>query len=67
MEKIRLDLDRLEVETFDTTAPDDAARGTVHGHWSQMGTCDGYVATCQQNGTCAFGCGSRGCTGIQCV
>ncbi len=58
MKKIRLDLERLRVETFDTTVADPRARGTVHGQWSQVGTCDGlgYIATCQQGGTCAHTC-----------
>jgi hypothetical protein len=68
MRKISLDLDRLHVESFETNPDAPAERGTVHGHWSQVGTCDGRAATCQVNGTCAFGCGSRGgCTGIYCV
>jgi hypothetical protein len=67
MRKIRLDLERLEVETFETTSPDDESCGTVHGHWSQVGTCDGYVATCQIGGTCGPGCATRKCTGIDCI
>jgi hypothetical protein len=58
MRKIRLDLERLDVETFETCAAD-PDRGTVRGHWSQLGTCDAFVATCQLNGTCARTCGSR--------
>ena len=57
MKKIRLDLDRLGVETFETGAADHPERGTVHGNWSQVGTCDGrFVATCQAGGTCAYTC-----------
>ncbi|MDB4948662.1 MAG: hypothetical protein JWM27_1311 [Gemmatimonadetes bacterium] len=53
MRKIRLDLDKLDVETFDTSAADSDGRGTVHGHdYSQVGTCDARVATCQPGGTC---------------
>ena len=58
MRKIRLDLERLNVETFATEAAE-TARGTVRGHWSQLGTCDAVVATCQLNGTCRLTCGSR--------
>ncbi|HEX8905846.1 MAG TPA: hypothetical protein VF771_13430 [Longimicrobiaceae bacterium] len=58
MRKIRLDLDRLSVETYAISSPE-TERGTVHGHWSQLGTCDAFVATCQVNGTCAWTCGSR--------
>jgi hypothetical protein len=56
MKKIRLDLERLHVETFETTAAEPPARGTVHGQWSQPGTCDAYAATCQPGGTCARTC-----------
>lgn len=55
MRKIRLDLDGLSVDTF-ATSPAEAERGTVQGHWSQLGTCDAFVATCQLNGTCKFTC-----------
>ena len=62
MRKIRLDLESLDVEAFETSTPE-RDRGTVQGQWSQPGTCDAaaYVATCQLNGTCAWTCGSR-CT-----
>lgn len=63
MNKIKLDLDRLHVDSFETATADDAARGTVHGHYSQVGTCDGRVATCQYGGTCGDGCASvKNCT-----
>ena len=65
MRKIRLELESLEVETF-STAEAQPPRGTVRGHWSQLGTCDAVVATCQLNGTCAWTCGSR-CTGTGCL
>jgi hypothetical protein len=58
MRKIHLDLDALGVETFETGAAE-LPRGTVRGQWSQPGTCDAVVATCQLNGTCAWTCGSR--------
>lgn len=32
MKQIRLDLEQLNVESFDTTMPEVARRGTVHGH-----------------------------------
>lgn len=63
MNKLRLDLEHLQVETFDTDAANGGDRGTVHGHWSQMGTCDGRAATCQYGGTCGNGCaGTSACT-----
>jgi hypothetical protein len=67
MNKIKLDLDRLHVDSFETATAEEIARGTVHGHYSQVGTCDGRVATCQYGGTCGQGCGTRKCTGIYCV
>jgi hypothetical protein len=67
MRKIRLELDRLDVESFEVR-PEAAGDGTVHGQWSQPGTCDGRVATCQFAGTCGAGCPTRsGCTGLDCV
>ena len=58
MRKLRMDLDALSVETFEIDRAE-PVRGTVQGHWSQVGTCDAVVATCQVNGTCAFTCGVR--------
>jgi len=65
MRKIQLDPEALRVESFVASSPALEARGTVHGHYSQKGTCDGRVATCQAGGTCAYGCGAV--TGIQCL
>jgi len=67
MKKMHLDLDRLRVETFDTSDPERAPRGTVYGHFSQRGTCDAFVGTCQYGGSCGAGCGTVGGTGICCV
>jgi hypothetical protein len=67
MKKIHLDLDRLRVDSFETTDAEQAPRGTVHGHYSQPGTCDAYVGTCQYGGSCGAGCATRKCTTIDCV
>lgn len=68
MKKIKLDLERLSIETFAPEADATGADGTVHGHWSQMGTCDARVATCQYGGTCGPGCATvKNCTGIYCL
>jgi hypothetical protein len=67
MKKISLDLQSLSVVSFQTAPADEAQGGTVHGHWSQVGTCDARVGTCQAGGTCAAGCGSKGCTGTICI
>jgi hypothetical protein len=62
MNKIKLDLNRLHVDSFETGA-DGAGGGTVHGHWSQVGTCDARVGTCQYGATCGPGCGTiKTCT-----
>ena len=58
MRKIRLDLDKLSVETYETSSAE-TERGTVQGHWSQLGTCSPRVATCQVNGTCQWTCWYR--------
>jgi hypothetical protein len=68
MHKIRLDPERLRVESFETVLAERTERGTVHGHWSQMGTCDARVATCQYGGSCGPGCPTRiNCTQLDCV
>jgi hypothetical protein len=56
MEKIRLNLDALAVETFATTKDDGADRGTVRGH---------------DSGGSGVGCASLGCESVsyleQCI
>jgi hypothetical protein len=49
MEKTRLDLDSLEVESFATDAAQPEARGTVRAH----------VASHEPAYTCGYTCGSR--------
>jgi len=63
MNKLKLNLDRLQVETFEPASASEAERGTVHGHWSQRGTCDGRAATCQV-ASCTAYCGTAACTEI---
>lgn len=67
MRKVTLNPDTLRVDTFEPSAAGKPARGTVQGHWSQVGTCDAFVGTCQYGGTCGPGCATRGCTTTQCV
>jgi hypothetical protein len=68
MKKLNLDIDRLRVETFEAESADADGHGTVHGHWSQPGTCDGRVATCQYGGSCGAGCATRiNCTQLDCI
>ena len=68
MNKIKLDPERLQVESFDTSAAESTDRGTVHGHYSRPGTCDARVGTCYYGGSCGAGCATRsGCTQLDCV
>lgn len=62
MRKLELDMEKLNVESFEACPAEDD-RGTVIGQYSAIGTC-GYparLATCQLNGTCANTCGTH-CT-----
>lgn len=45
MNKLKLQLDTLRVETFDA-GPDNAARGTVDAHDGSVYTYDPYQQTC---------------------
>lgn len=67
MKKLSLELETLQVETFDTDAAISGDRGTVHGHYSRIGTCDARVGTCFYGGSCGPGCGTGTCTGIYCA
>jgi hypothetical protein len=49
MRKLKMDLDELMVESFETAA-ESAERGTVHGHLSIR--CDTVNATCDDANTC---------------
>ncbi len=61
MKKLKLDLDQLEVQSFETTKQQDQGRGTVYGHG---------VLTCgctQGEETCAASCQSCQATCIECA
>jgi hypothetical protein len=71
MNKLKLDLDQLTVESFDTDASGIARRGTVRAHshlcaptiadLTCLNTCDTCDNTC---GSCGASCGGTcGCTG----
>jgi hypothetical protein len=62
MQKIRLDLDSLSVESFETTGEKAAPRGTVEGYYSVVGTCDAFIGTCAPGATCAGCAGTAKCT-----
>ena len=51
MKKMRLDLDTLSIESFDTTQIDATQRGTVKGHLPP----DTYWRYCSDGLTCAAG------------
>jgi hypothetical protein len=49
MKKLRLELDELAVESFDTAATD-ALGGTVHGQATEPASCSFCRATCIETG-----------------
>jgi len=52
MAKLNLDVDQLQVESFDAEAQDRAQRGTVRGNEASIDTC--YDYTCRGYGTCGI-------------
>jgi len=52
MRKLKLDLDRLSVESFDANGSEGAQRGTVEAHSI---VCNSFIDTC---GTCDPSCAS---------
>ena len=50
---MKLKLDDLRVDAFETTPADAAGRGTVHAQEMTEGTCD---PTCEGAGTCRLSC-----------
>ena len=71
MGKLKLDLDALNVETFDTQ-PEERDGGTVLGNANVSGqvtcvSCYGTCATCVScQGTCNLSCIVRTCAGVTC-
>jgi len=68
--KIKLDLDALTVETFETTGPD-ALRGTVNGNACSDTTCLQIICDITNggpnNGTCDYSCADPcGATDLNC-
>lgn len=51
MRKIKLDIDALEVDSFETR-PAEGSRGTIRGHATQYGSCQG---------SCVQSCGGPTC------
>jgi len=61
MNKIRLGLDQLSVESFSTAAPQDV-RGTVDAREASGGLCSTLVCGTQRQGqTCYSGCTADAC------
>lgn len=60
MQRLKLDLDHLQVQSFATTGPAADASGTVHGH---------MVAVTDDPETCvgSIGCYSLGCPSYTCL
>jgi hypothetical protein len=60
MKKIRLDLDALSVESFDTTKSEEETRGTVEGNAESFQAYCTDGNTCYESvcGTCNTQCGS---------
>jgi hypothetical protein len=51
--KLKLDLDKLQVESFDSQSEQMEQRGTVIGQWS-LGCDTMYDGTCHGYGTCGI-------------
>lgn len=68
MAKLKLDLDSLAVESFDTD-PQDHDEGTVHGAQATLLTCASCVASCQYSceASCRYTCPRLRTCGASCV
>ncbi|HYW11556.1 MAG TPA: pinensin family lanthipeptide [Longimicrobium sp.] len=67
--KIRLSLEALTVESFETSAAN-ARRGTVHGNACSDSTCFQFICDItnggRDNGTCDYSCGDPCSTNVNC-
>jgi hypothetical protein len=61
MERLKLDLDSLEVQSFETTAGPENRRGTVHGQMVPIDS-DAYAFAATGCGDCGTGSGSGSAT-----
>lgn len=61
MERLKLDLDALEVQSFETTASGEGRRGTVHGQMVPVDT-DAYAFQASGCNDCGSGSGSATAT-----
>ncbi|HEX8906775.1 MAG TPA: hypothetical protein VF771_18130 [Longimicrobiaceae bacterium] len=66
MKKVKLDIEELSVDSFDTTAREKEGKGTVFAHFtlacSQQFTCD--EAGCNTIDTCGMGSCGATCGGV---
>ena len=71
MKKLRLEIEKIAVESFETDSAEAGQRGTIHGHatlrCSQDPNRTCYEETCQDVYTCGFlscgACGTNKCGG----
>ncbi|HEX8690809.1 MAG TPA: hypothetical protein VF746_00060 [Longimicrobium sp.] len=66
MRKLRLDLEQLHVETFDTGPEDPDGRGTVEAYKVRAVTYGTCWQSCSPEDTCPDNC-SQSCPGVTCA
>lgn len=64
--KLKLTIDELQVESFQTADADAMQRGTVQGHASDS-TCDQRKCLCMNDTEWDVSCGSCGADGETCI
>jgi hypothetical protein len=64
MKKLKLNLDDLQVESFETTPASATQRGTVHGYRPYTDTCG---TPCTAHPQCTAECGGQGDTDYVCT
>lgn len=62
--KLRLDLEGLEVESFDTRPAQDGVRGTVKGHDSDIPDTSTFDLGDLGGGGGSIGCATMGCSNV---
>ena len=73
MKKLKLNLDELKIESFETSVQKPNNKGTIHGNITGN-TCDEPTCAgtcpenpCPTNNTCETDCGQNTCGGMTCV
>ncbi|HEX9940309.1 MAG TPA: hypothetical protein VGB15_24455 [Longimicrobium sp.] len=68
--KLALDVNTLQVESFDLSGKDRSGRGTIHAHVTEVGGNSCYTQCSGTNFTdwnsCVGGCSDSGCNGRPC-